>query len=336
MLIILEGPDGSGKSSLAARIVTALSVKYPDDSVELLHRGPPSAHPLDEYVTPLLDYRPGAGRHIVCDRWHLGEIVYPAILERKTVYTLPLRRYVESFLQARGALTHVMETDADTCVSRVRERGDDLVGVNQVRAAHDMFVNAALASPTAEVLSHETPDCIIANARRLEGGAYHLNSFITPIGAPTPMTALVFGDERACGGGAWCDHKRNHSELGTAFMPYPATSGHYLLGAWHSARALYANACDVDDPVALWKAVGEPPRVLALGYRAHVKLDEAGITHGTVPHPQFVRRFHHRAQAEYGSLIQRTILTGGNQIQWRPSSPAVPAETSTETSSSTS
>lgn len=335
MLIILEGPDGSGKSSLAARLMTALAVKYPTDSVELLHRGPPSAHPLDEYVTPLLEYEPGTGRHIVCDRWHLGELVYPKILGRLTKMTQAVFRYVEAFLRSRGALTHVMETDLEECLKRCADRGETFVTGDQLIDVHAAFVDVALSSVTAEVVSHETPDCIIANARRLEGYAQHLAPFITPVGHPHPGV-LMFGDERVCTGQP-CHHKTvKHSMFGPAFMPYPATSGQYLLGAWHSANALYANACDVDDPVRLWQAVGSPQRVIALGSRAHQALIHSDIPHDAVPHPQYVRRFHHGAYAEYGSLIQRVNLTGGNALKWRPSSPAAPAATSTATSSSTS
>jgi hypothetical protein len=131
---------------------------------------------------------------------------------------------------------------------------------------------------------------------------------------------LIVGELRNCDG-VDCDHSVHHHTTGTAFMPYPATSGSYLLGALLTTpllpRATLANACDVDDPVALHYALGNPD-VIALGRAAHLRLADAGISHATVPHPQFVRRFHHRESERYGKLIESLVGTRENQLSWRP------------------
>src|SRR5690348_14510865 len=104
MLIILEGPDGAGKTTLANEIIrffTGLSL-HRHEPIELLHKGPCISHPLDEYELPLINYRPGA-KHIVCDRWHLGEAIYPAILKRNTKWDVAIDRHIELFLRSRGA-----------------------------------------------------------------------------------------------------------------------------------------------------------------------------------------------------------------------------------------
>ena len=49
MLIIVEGPDGAGKTTLVAALATALRASSDSASVDVLHRGPPVAHPLLEY-----------------------------------------------------------------------------------------------------------------------------------------------------------------------------------------------------------------------------------------------------------------------------------------------
>lgn len=83
MLIILEGPDGAGKSTLAQELAAHLG-RTTSDKVEVWHRGAPTHHPLEEYLLPLLSYRPGTGHHLILDRWHWGEAVYPKILNRPT------------------------------------------------------------------------------------------------------------------------------------------------------------------------------------------------------------------------------------------------------------
>jgi hypothetical protein len=103
-------------------------------------------------------------------------------------------------------------------------------------------------------------------------------------------------------------------------MPYPGTSGHYLLSLLDpngSCRVGLANACDVDDPIALWKTLDEP-RVVALGRMASMKLTWAGVPHGTVPHPQYVRRFHHATGHLYAVLIRDVARSGEDAASWRP------------------
>src|ERR687897_2440373 len=84
LLVILEGPDGAGKSTLSRELAASLRAAYPADSISEFHKGPPHHHPLVEYEQPLFHYRPGTGRHIICDRWHVGEAVYPEVLGRAT------------------------------------------------------------------------------------------------------------------------------------------------------------------------------------------------------------------------------------------------------------
>lgn len=316
MLIILEGPDCAGKSTLAQQILRYLTVKYPRDTVELIHRGPPTGHPLDEYVVPLLDYRPNNRHHIICDRWHLGEWVYPIATGRKTHMDLSVLNYVELFLASKGALTVILNPGVDVVMTRYRQRGDALQSDDVIRAAVTEYFTE-IPQRHAFSLAIATSDDVVFVAREADWSARLLTA-TTYVGSPDPETLLV-GDVRGCMGGNACQHGWSHPVNGTAFMPYPGTSGHYLTRALGDDpdNVAIVNACDVDDVAEVWHEV-YTPNVVALGVSAHERLQEAKIPHATVPHPQFVRRFHHAANIGYGQLIQEVAGTERNELKWRP------------------
>lgn len=320
MLIILEGPDCAGKSTLAQRLLTHLSVKDPRATVEVIHRGPPSGHPLDEYVRPLLSYVPDGSRHIICDRWHIGETIYPVVLGRPTKMTEAVFEYVKMFLRGKGALVVKLQPPVSVMAPWLEERGDDLLKEHQLVQAYAMFGNAARHVDLT--LERGDVETIVNRAYRAERQAYGLTRFTTFLGDPFPQTLLV-GDVRACLGGRDCQHRGMHPMNGPAFMPYDPSSGLYLmeslLGSVPLRSTGLANACDVDDVNALWWTLG-CPHVVSLGQKAHNTLDRKGVPHAAVPHPQYVRRFHNRARTLYGQLIAGIVGTERKELAWRPTS----------------
>lgn len=333
MLIILEGPDCAGKSTLAQRTVTQLTVRYPNARIQLLHRGPPKEHPLDEYVTPLLDYRPGREHHIVCDRWHLGELVYPRLTGRPTKMDDAVAAYVDVFLRSRGAAVFVLNPTVASLETRYDERGD-AVATRPDLARQSYWFTLIGRRYGAEVDYHLSPDDVISRARGVNDRASkpHHHELLdvdypplwtTYVGDRWPRVLFV-GDVRACDG-ARCRHNVVHSPLGPAFMPYPGTSGHYLMNTLFSQmrtyysrdRIAFVNACDVDPVDDVWRGTGGPVAV-TLGVNAHQRLSTLKIPHAAVPHPQFVRRFHHGSVDAYAELIRDVIGTERNELKWRP------------------
>lgn len=322
MLIILEGPDLSGKTTLAERLVTYLGAKFSRSSVTLIHRGPPRSHPLNEYVTPLLDYRPDSGQHIICDRWHLGEMIYPAVMGRKTQMTPGVFQYIEWFLRSRGALIVKLVPPWNELEERYEVRGDRLLNWKQLKHAHKLW-SGLRAGGVGWTFSTPTPDWVYDQAYSASRYTHRPPYFTTYVGPQLPDVLLV-GDQRVCVGDG-CKHWTYHDPLGPAFMPFPGTSGQFLLDALThvdvgSSIGRYGliNACDVDD-VAEFVHRFKTPRVIALGRQAERCLKKAEVNHAVVPHPQFVRRFHNHALVEYGRLINNTAIFGGDKSAWRPS-----------------
>lgn len=327
MLIILEGPDCVGKSTLASKFEAWLPWQAP--LARRLKASPPGdVHPLDAYVAPLLDF--GPNDLIICDRWHFGEVVYPIVMERPTKMTRWIFDYIELFLQSRGALTVVMHESTEELLRRYRERGDDYVSEAELAYSATVYrLNEHLLRTR-----HVSPADIQLTATLREQDVHHMRgSYTTWVGNALP-DVLLMGDTRNCDGQT-CKHKTRHHPAGPAFMPYPATSGEFLFRALNPlpADVAVANACDVDPPLELWQDLGEPA-IVALGKQASARLDENSIPHATVPHPQYVRRFHHGACAEYGRLIKDLIGTERNELQWRPSRLST-VKTSTATSYAT-
>lgn len=321
MLILCDGADGSGKSTLGARIVDELHGRYPNDTVELWHAGKPTNHPLDEYVTPLINYRPGRGHHIVCDRWHWGERVYPRVKGRTTQFDEPTLRYTELFLQARGALGVHVWRDVTELQDVFRQRGEFVLTDGELNETQKLFTVAynasSLTKQTVRPDESDVVEYLIAEASRAELKARSVTNIVTYVGPPQADT-LLLGDVR---------NAPITYPNGPAFMPFPATSGAFLMRALHESRMIdtlkgglgIANACDVDSVADIIASV-QPYSIVTLGAHARdVVGDVMGSRPiGAVPHPQFVRRFHHKHCAEYGAAISDASYYRRDMRSWRP------------------
>lgn len=304
MLILVDGPDCVGKSTLIERLVAVIEKRYPGDRVDVLNAGPPTKHPLDEYVVPLLDYRPTRERHVVCDRWHLGEAVYPTIFQRPTKLDYGVQAYTELFLRSRGALLVVVDATTEDVIHCLETRGDELARPEQAAETLSLFRGWAVANllPTLVVQGFQAADvdvdAILTKARLLEYVARGLNGFTTYVGSRTP-SKLLLGDIRH-------GHTRGEVNLLPAFMPYGATSGHYLLSSvvntfgYAALKHIgVANACDDDDAHSLYTLLRKPYTV-TLGRRAS---KVAKWADHDVDHPQFRRRFKYAEGEAYARQI---------------------------------
>ncbi len=325
MLIVLEGPDRAGKSTLVRHLALELRRRDPDCEVHVLRRGVPTAHPVREYEVPLWSYRAGTHHHVICDRWHVGEVVYPVAYGRPTQQTPAVRLHVELLLRARGALlVHVTQAPAVLHDRVEEERAQaaaqvpaDVERVNllnrqqvYVWKIHELFNRALADAVVPSVVA--TPDCppgnleetarqLVDRAADLDREVVPLRDFVTYVGPPRPRV-LLLGDVRG---------PRNLSQYAPAFVPTGGTSGAYLLTALARAANGYppllnqvgvANACDVDHVRSLLVALGQPA-VVSLGRNAADELTGLHVPHVELPHPQWVRRFWHRRQLAYGRQV---------------------------------
>lgn len=322
MLIILEGIDGAGKSTLARQLTEVLARS---GTVTNIHRGPPTQHPLDEYLTPLLDYRPGTGQHWILDRWHVGERVYPQLRGRETQFDDVMWWYVNRYVQRLGGVTVYCHRSTAGLEQTYRERGEPEL-LAEVEDARKLFGRASEEALGEQLdYSFELPQSvehIIRVAESCESYAAPLARYVTYVGPKFP-SYLLLGEIR---------HKVDRTEQivtrtdrRPAFVPHRSTSGHWLLESILADPELaggvgLANARDVDDVYALWRDLGRP-KTVTLGRQAHREVvTYADMRHGQVPHPQYMRRFFNRNRAEYLSLVTAALRTNGDYSRWQRSS----------------
>lgn len=333
VLVLIEGVDRTGKSTLAGVIADLLRRLHPADRVELLRAGPPVKHPLDEYERPLFHYRPGSGHHIICDRWHIGERVYPLVFDRKTALTNASTSHIEAFLRSRGALLVYLHAapsvlDARLDAEQRATPGSSLVDSAQLTVSRHLMDVEARASTLVRYEVDTTFDRdmafdaqnVVRVAETLERNVLQIAELRTYVGSENPHL-LLLGNVRH----AYRTMKRDPevaaraaADPTPALMPYPATSGHFLLSAVDpfASRSDFGllNVNDVDDARRAWEILGEPPAV-ALGVDAWRSSSEWAA--GAVPHPQYVRRFFNKHSRWYADFITRAA-GGLNLLGERP------------------
>ncbi len=81
MITILEGTDATGKSTHASWLAKKTNAKLIHASI------PQHANWFQEYVKPIhthLEATPEVP--LILDRWHMGEMIWPAIFQRKSLF----------------------------------------------------------------------------------------------------------------------------------------------------------------------------------------------------------------------------------------------------------
>ena len=297
-IIVLEGPDLAGKTTLARSLAGSLT------NVEMLRQGPPprGVDILEHYLRPIQDwcYEPMTNRPrwLVLDRWHVGELFYGPLLRDKSLLTGQQADYIDMVLNTFGCnFTYVTQPTA-VLKRRWNERGDGLIKrewLDDLAFDYEYWMNQRphwvrheFSHPNAFGVGHPSP----------MAGSY--------IGPRNPKV-LLLGDERA-------DHR-----FVFPFVPARATSGHWLMGAMHEAEVNHMNvgilnACE-RDAIAVydqWYALGRP-HVITLGRNAEKQWKRARMYSPQsewdekshyLNHPQYERRFHYLRMKEYGQKIK--------------------------------
>lgn len=320
MIVIVEGVDGAGKTTFLDQLQALAEQR--DLRVHRLKRGAPEPGgptALEEYHFCLDEPRLLAqvlSEHdlVLCDRWHLGDLVYGGLYRGGSRLTPAQLLHTELLLTALGAVKLIITAELATVRRRLADRGEDYLRPGDVEHVWRWYRTAGATWPWAhdwttlespvdqEELSH-----VLAWAEVQGHAARRYARYSSSYVGQRAPTLLLVGDQ---------PNGYPYEQLSDrAFLPVRANSGHWLLSgllAQHP-RALRANRLALcnsvdDDLPGLYGALAAP-RVLGLGQRAQERLEATGVPFSARPHPQWVRRFTHAHLHEYaGELL--TYPTG--------------------------
>ena len=302
ILIVIEGIDRTGKTKLAQRLADAIGGM-------VRHSSKPTRPSIEEYETSLDGHDPRSGLHLILDRFHVGEYVWPKIFERESDYDEPTQKHVEMFMHSRAAVLVYGIRDKDKLKQDLVSYNEPLMPEDLDRAER-LFADARAFSGRGaffwdyERCGDAEIQNIIDEAASEDLRVKNVWDAVGPgwVGHHYPA-ALLVGDELGP------LQKNTTPPHDVPFAPYRNTSGHYLLRAidrWNRfaiVNSLSDRTGKQRDLTRVCEAFGNP-NVIALGKRASQVLARQGISHVDVPHPQYWRRFHHHKLDEYKYMIE--------------------------------
>ena len=152
MIIIIEGPDGSGKTTLANQLSKQTGYK-------IIHRTQPKTEEekaimMDEYLQTIR-----AGKNMIFDRCWYSEMVYGPVMRDTSVISYPQMYDLERRLIKAGALIIYCTGAKSTLWARCQERGEDYI---VDRATFDSICDgfdALFASPhLIQIMTYKCPE----------------------------------------------------------------------------------------------------------------------------------------------------------------------------------
>jgi hypothetical protein len=289
VLLILEGPDLSGKSTLAEALPG-----------RVVHHGPPGDRSIVEvYAEDIERYKPDGCDSIVFDRLHLGEMVYGPLKRGQSRLTTLHLDWFRLLIQSRGGFVVVLLPPKNVLERRLLYRIENFVSLDELYKVHDAYVplGAEYANWVVDSAEFKTTE-LTQILQRLELEAEPLINWPRYGGPPKPDVLLV-GDRPS-------DNRRKLPERLIPFTPEPGTSGEFLFKALriNQLRHYGLTNSHETDVRGLWKTLSSP-KTVALGNQAARALTEAGVPHTKVYHPQYARRFEHSALGDYATEIHR-------------------------------
>jgi GTPase SAR1 family protein len=299
-IILLEGCDGAGKTTLAERLVEYTRGR--GNTAELIHRGVPERHPLEEYEYDLEQLDPAANHLLVMDRWHLGQLVYGGLYRDENLLGLGGAWHVDALLKRYGALQFIVAPPLGEIRRRLGVRGEDYLKAEHVEHVWRTYMDLGhrfdipiLTDDLDDEDLRVMVDTAFSRAARNEP----LRAFSTYVGPRFPEILLV-GEKHG-------PTKKGRAPHRAAFVPYPSTSGKWLCDAIVSQQVLGTNRIGLvnalqDDIANLVDVLGQP-KIVALGNAAAAECDRLDLSFGQLPHPQYMRRFQNGSVETYAAWI---------------------------------
>lgn len=284
MIIVLEGPDGGGKTTLAHQLCKLYNLEYHHEDPP-----PPKVNVLEHYGLLLEAAR---DRNVVFDRLAYGETVYGPIMRGTDRLGRDGWRVFNRLMMAVGAFHVLVLPPWETCLDnwRAKRTGDyvqDELLYREIHREYRVMPHDLLFDYTQDELVGPGDHMHVALKRKqaLPRGL---------IGSPTAKYLLV--------------GERGGNILSPLDLPFFGTdnSAQYLnraldLAEFEEKDLAFVNAYLLKSAVP--NNIPRFERVIALGEKAADVCEAQHIEHTIVPHPQFWRRFHYYDVQSYADML---------------------------------
>lgn len=297
MILIIEGPDGVGKSTLARLLADTYNLQYH-------HEGPlpPGVNALDYYGGVLQRarrHRHDTAQGTVLDRLFLGETVYGPLLRKGSRLDPAGVILMQRLVSAAGAMQILCLPPYEVCLRNWQSDRPELIS----RDSEDVF-RASYIGFAEQVAGQYLFDYTRSNLDDLLSRVSMTRT--TPrctlnyIGSPNAQ--ILFVGERG-----------SQKESATVDLPFWGTDNSSqflnftLAGLFREADMAFVNAFDQfggRNILSHRNGHGQPwHHVVALGRAAEKACRRADLKHVMVPHPQYWRRFKFNQLGAYRRLI---------------------------------
>lgn len=145
-IVVLEGVDGSGKSTIAQALKNHLEDTNENvNHVEIVHNGPPEYEGQDQYVRHEQQIQEAdfkfrrSGIVTIFDRMHLGAVIYGKRLRGKSDLTLSEVRELDLKIASAGGRRILCKPGFRTVQTRFSARGDDLIDANMLSELYEDY-----------------------------------------------------------------------------------------------------------------------------------------------------------------------------------------------------
>jgi hypothetical protein len=281
-LIILEGPDGSGKTTLAKALEKAGYTYY--------HFGvpPPGADLFRFFMEPLL----AATRPTVFDRCYPSNAIYePVMRPGGAVLTDIQEALLTRVVAARGGQVVLCLPPWRTVLANwLKKKGEEYVqDVEKMENIYVLYRNLAM-------VRYEYP---VFDYTRTVVGSYvaalslQCNCVLPAgmVGSPNARFLLVG------------ERPNPNSLTPLPFLDYRNSSGYLTECLWDAGytepELAFANAFNANDQQTSFNDEEKRWTIIALGEVASASLHQQGVKHYPLPHPQFWKRFYAGERDKY-------------------------------------
>lgn len=292
MLVIIEGCDKSGKTTLAKKLSDKL--KWP-----ICHFSAPGDDPAEEYAK----FAKQQG-DFICDRFFVGELVYGPLLRNKNSMSSLEIKTIERICRLNGNLLIHMDLDYSVIEKRFKALGDDNVSIGENWEAYQRFkeIISCRNLSLLKIQNEKQIDVnfIIEKAMQIKIKADSIKPYVTGIGTIIGRKIVFVGDKL----------NPKSTRFNVPFDGGPASE--YLCTAMSlagvSENFVYLTNADTLGYIEIrtLKSLGAT-QFIALGTEANKQLERLGIKHKKIDHPQYWNRFHHNKVDNYAKMLKSAV-----------------------------